>query len=545
MITISIYTHNRHIPENPFNSDINLPAEAILIEDALSRARYRDEDQSIIAVSQCRAIPELEGMNISFSRIDELNFLAGRLNALSESQRSAFGAILARDEFKDGATLRDLINISYGLGEIPVWPVGSDEEYGRMIVENNMLEALNDVPESALGYLDYAKIGESMRTAEGGVFGNGVYVITSLFDMPDVYDGVNLPEEAHDTTVFRLCHPDREDDEETILTLPCDAQMLNDLDGELDIVSAFPCVDPGDFDDPFTLEDLNSLAERIRELSEDDRIKLRAVCTANAPHSCEDVLDSIASLDDYQLDTSISYADDYAKVYLAENLPEGFDTGLLNGLGLYAFGTRLMERLNVTSTPYGFLSAKGGQLTEVVRAEVIAAEDQDAAVKLSDDEAEEKEDMEASEPEESIEQEPPSEPEQNADSGSTGSGDTGAEQDLTSERLDVVEVFGQTALFSNARILESQLPDGLYKYDLREGDEMPFASMEKIVGVNHAGSLISSQPFDFADESCIPFDEDSSPNFLGYSMSLEEYMNASFEQSDEQSESLDDGGFSM
>ncbi len=119
--------------------------------------------------------------------------------------------------------------------------------------------------------------------------------------------------------------------------------------------------------------------------------------------------------------------------------------------------------------------------------------------------------------------------------------DPGTSQNLTDERLDVVEVFGQTALFSNARILESQLPEGLYKYDLRQGGEMAFASMEKVVGVDHAGTLISSQPFDFSDDSCIPFDEDSSPNFLGYDMSLEEYMNASFEHS----ESQDTGGISM
>ena len=146
--------------------------------------------------------------------------------------------------------------------------------------------------------------------------------------------------------------------------------------------------------------------------------------------------------------------------------------------------------------------------------------------------------MTVSEPEDSIEQEPPSELDQNTDA---GGGDTGTEQDLTAERLDVVEVFGQTALFSNARILESQLPEGLYKYDLRQGGEMAFASMEKVVGVDHAGTLISSQPFDFADDSCIPFDEDSSPNFLGFDMTLEEYMNASFEQS----ESQDAGGISM
>lgn len=119
---------------------------------------------------------------------------------------------------------------------------------------------------------------------------------------------------------------------------------------------------------------------------------------------------------------------------------------------------------------------------------------------------------------------PQNEPEQQ----SNPSSDASTEQDLTSERLDVVEVFGQTALYSNVRIHDSQLPDGLYKYDLRQGGEMAFASMEKVVGVDHAGTLISSQPFDFADDDCIPFDEDSSPNFLGYSMSLEEYMDASF-----------------
>ena len=87
-------------------------------------------------------------------------------------------------------------------------------------------------------------------------------------------------------------------------------------------------------------------------------------------------------------------------------------------------------------------------------------------------------------------------------------------QAMTDEKLEVVEVLGQTALFTNGRVTQKELPDGLYKYDLREGESIAFATVEPSVAVNHAGTIITKEPIIFGEEGYIEFDDDSSPNFL-------------------------------
>lgn len=55
-------------------------------------------------------------------------------------------------------------------------------------------------------------------------------------------------------------------------------------------------------------------------------------------------------------------------------------------------------------------------------------------------------------------------------------------------------MLGQTALFTNGRVTEQELPDGLYRYDLREGENVAFATIERNVAANHAGTILTKAP---------------------------------------------------
>ena len=105
-------------------------------------------------------------------------------------------------------------------------------------------------------------------------------------------------------------------------------------------------------------------------------------------------------------------------------------------------------------------------------------------------------------------------------------------QALTDEKLEVVEVLGQTALFTNGRVTEQELPDGLYRYDLREGENLAFATIERNVAANHAGTILTKAPLDFGGQEYLVFDEDTSPNFLGYDLTPEEFLQTDFTQTD-------------
>lgn len=98
------------------------------------------------------------------------------------------------------------------------------------------------------------------------------------------------------------------------------------------------------------------------------------------------------------------------------------------------------------------------------------------------------------------------------------------------DKFEVVELLGKKALFTEERISETILPDGLYKYDLREGDDPDtfyYATVEKNVLVNHAGTILTTEPIDLGPDGYIAFDdldEDESLNFDGSEMTIPEYL---------------------
>jgi demethoxyubiquinone hydroxylase (CLK1/Coq7/Cat5 family) len=77
-----------------------------------------------------------------------------------------------------------------------------------------------------------------------------------------------------------------------------------------------------------------------------------------------------------------------------------------------------------------------------------------------------------------------------------------------------VSLFDKPALFTNARIDRDTVPDGLYAYDIRHGDDGDAATVEKAVRVNHMGTVITAEPLDFGEADYIPLDyEECDLNF--------------------------------
>ena len=102
---------------------------------------------------------------------------------------------------------------------------------------------------------------------------------------------------------------------------------------------------------------------------------------------------------------------------------------------------------------------------------------------------------------------------------------------------ELIELFGKPALFTNERLTDADIPEGLYCYHLRESDDGDrFGSIEPEVAVNHGGSVITDEPLDFGEAGYIEFTDDTSPNFLGNDITFEEYMRGDFEPDQTQGE---------
>lgn len=59
-----------------------------------------------------------------------------------------------------------------------------------------------------------------------------------------------------------------------------------------------------------------------------------------------------------------------------------------------------------------------------------------------------------------------------------------------------MELLGVKGLFTNLRVERASLPEGFYKYSIREGVDEPFSSVKDDVLANHMGDFICKQELD-------------------------------------------------
>ena len=101
------------------------------------------------------------------------------------------------------------------------------------------------------------------------------------------------------------------------------------------------------------------------------------------------------------------------------------------------------------------------------------------------------------------------------------------EEPKDAEKYQEVEIFDIPALFSNGRIALADLPDGLYRYDLRGSDDDPGmpVTVENNVVVNHAGTILTSKPLELGVDGRLTLTEDEGLNFVGGEISAYQFLN--------------------
>jgi len=113
------------------------------------------------------------------------------------------------------------------------------------------------------------------------------------------------------------------------------------------------------------------------------------------------------------------------------------------------------------------------------------------------------------------------------------------EEPKDAPKYQEVEIFDVPALFSNGRIALADLPEGLYRYDLRGSDDDPGmpVTVEQNVAVNHAGAIITAKPLDLGEDGCLTLTEDEGLNFVGGEISMQRFFNQ--QQKDRNTEEIE------
>lgn len=485
-----------------YYAELLLPAADYEVKDAMQKARAVGKENTVeVSILECDILPELQDIRLDTFSLDELNFLAKRLVSLTDEELPVFYAVTEQifddaDNTENPVSIKDLINSTYGLDTVPIASgISGPEALGRFTIENGLLSDLDDIPESVIPFLNAEQIGRVQQKNDKGVFEDGFYVPTVHYERPEVYDGVTLPDEEPETSDFAirllvsgtLEHIKGDPVDRAIwLNLPMASDILanyaaafNEADiGDCvyyDFESVIPQITSEMFGSMSDVQALNKLAAEISIMSEAEQVKFKAVLEAENTASIQDALNVAQNLWRYEFAAEPDTADSFFKNYVAENADTRFDSRWLGGLFARNEGERLLGRLGATLTDYGVISARNGQLFELV------PYDEPEVKELKT-------------------------------------------QALTEEKLDVIEILDRKALFSNGRLLPEEIPEGLYAYDLRHSDDGDrFCSIEPKVGVNHGGTVLMRDILDFGESGYIPLDEDTEPNFLGEEMTAEEF----------------------
>ena len=472
---------------------LELPASELEIEDSLQQIRtdYERQDLDEFAVYHCKPLRGLLGKRLDTPTIKELNFFAKRLVLLEEDEKPVLQAVVqkyleGKDE-KQLVSIKDLINMTYGLDKVSVLSaVSNDAQLGQFVIENDLHPDIEKLPTGSLSLLDRAAVGRWMRGNDGGVFVGDKYVVAGEYELAEVYDGITLPsQEQEERYVFRLkvsapsAETGKEENSSQWLTLPAmriEADRLaKSLGAEkiedcvcIEFESVIPQIDKEDINGLSDFTSLNYLAGRFIKMSPEYRMKYKAVLSRERNFDLGNALKEIQRLDGYQLDPQVEYADEYFREYLCRHLDPKFDTRWLDDLNFMKEGQVLTERTGAARTPYGLISPPGGELYANISRR--------------------------------------------------------KQENIRDEKMQAVEFMDRKALFSDTRLKKNEIPEGLYRYELRDRGDGEFCTVEKEVVVNHAGTLLMKEPLDLGENGYIELDNETGLNFLGYDQTMKEFL---------------------
>ena len=158
-----------------------------------------------------------------YVNLDELNYVASRLDEMTPSEYEQFQAAIEMGEHT--RSLEDLINLTYNLDCYDVYPgIHDHDDLGRYYIEE--LGAM-EIPSYLESYFDYEAYGRDVALEEGGEFTDFGYVRDTGDRFYEEYDGQieSIPEE------YRVMNFEGEEPE---LTMDDKMDMATDLAFDLD-----------------------------------------------------------------------------------------------------------------------------------------------------------------------------------------------------------------------------------------------------------------------------------------------------------------------
>jgi len=174
---------------------VGFPATTDEMKDVLDRIGINEQYEELFITDYEMPIIGMHGALGEYESLDELNYLAYKIDDMQDYQRDIFEAAIELGDYASSA--KDLINLTENLDNYDLLPgVQDDSDLGYYWIEESGIYDLSNMGNLA-SYFDYEKFGRDIQLDEYGTYTDSGYVRRTGDDFYEEYDGDldNIPDE--------------------------------------------------------------------------------------------------------------------------------------------------------------------------------------------------------------------------------------------------------------------------------------------------------------------------------------------------------------
>lgn len=187
-----------HISYNGNSADIDFPVSDEMLNVILENSEMPTDTTLPFLVEDIHYPIEPSALNARNVNLDELNFLARRLDSFTEEEIEQF---FAATEHENAQSLKDMINLTYNLDKFTlIKNVGDMTKVGR----DYTLNTEGCVPADSRYDAKYAEIGRKLLASGRGVFTERGLLFVEDKPIEEVYDGKTFPGFAYQSFIVNV-----------------------------------------------------------------------------------------------------------------------------------------------------------------------------------------------------------------------------------------------------------------------------------------------------------------------------------------------------
>ena len=187
-----------HISYNGNSVNIDFPVSDEMLNVILENSEMPTDTTLPFLVEDIHYPIELSALNARNVNLDELNFLARRLDSFTEEEIEQF---FATTEHENAQSLKNMINLTYNLDKFTlIKNVGDMTKVGR----DYTLNTEGCVPADSRYDVKYAEIGRKLLASGRGVFTERGLLFVEDKPIEEVYDGKTFPGFAYQSFIVNV-----------------------------------------------------------------------------------------------------------------------------------------------------------------------------------------------------------------------------------------------------------------------------------------------------------------------------------------------------